>query len=313
MSSISNLIQYIEQRNHESNMAYLSLYNYLKNLCLSNGPISPELISDYLILCKKFEYWRENQTELEFETKDILKSYCAHYSTSIDFKEIFWPSTYQEIYIEKVEDHSPIIKSDLESNLTIKEFNLTKHDYGQILGILLKDNDELEVNSFFPICFLKEGKIYSYNLGSRLSYDSSLNLFLNSIHEIWISDHSFARFQLSTNGVFGNITRGYTFNKVKELKGGELNQHPSLFYALKKIERNFIEKNSDSFYIELIQILEKAVDLVKHKHTDSKIFAQRAYERGKLALEQIYPEDKLIRLLVNSLEVVVRSEVNNEL
>jgi hypothetical protein len=48
--------------------------------------------------------------------------------------------------------------------------------------------------------------------------------------------------------------------------------------------------------------------LMNHEHPEGGKFAEAALERGRLALEHIFPDDKLVRLLINNLEKTLALE-----
>ena len=54
--------------------------------------------------------------------------------------------------------------------------------------------------------------------------------------------------------------------------------------------------------MELTGLLEKASDLLAQKHPEAPRFAEAAMERGRLAFEQVFVDDRLLRLLLENLE-----------
>jgi len=92
------------------------------------------------------------------------------------------------------------------------------------------------------------------------------------------------------------------------MDGGNLHRYPVLFYPLKRLEQFFINRKSDPMYIELTGLLEKALELMNTGHPEAFKFANAAMERGRLALEHIFPDDKLVRLLINNLEKTLALE-----
>jgi hypothetical protein len=89
----------------------------------------------------------------------------------------------------------------------------------------------------------------------------------------------------------------YTFQKTGGFEGSELHRLPTLFYPLKRIEQFFINRTTDPMYIELTNLLEQASDLMARQHPERLRFAEAAMERGRLAFEQVFVDDRFLRLL----------------
>jgi hypothetical protein len=123
------------------------------------------------------------------------------------------------------------------------------------------------------------------------------------IQQLETGSHASARFHMGVEGLRGSFVRGYTFQKFGSIDGGGLNRYPLLFYPLKRLEQFFVDRKTDPMYLELTSTLEKALELLGHGVTpDTFRFAHAALERGRLALEHIFPDDKFARLLINNLE-----------
>jgi hypothetical protein len=61
-------------------------------------------------------------------------------------------------------------------------------------------------------------------------------------------------------------------------------------------------------YIELTNLLEQASDLMARQHPERLRFAEAAIERGRLAFEQVFVDDRLLRLLLENLERAILLE-----
>ena len=60
-----------------------------------------------------------------------------------------------------------------------------------------------------------------------------------------------------------------------------------------------------SFYQELVELIEQSSHAMESGHAEAHGMAQQALKRGKLALQNIFVNDKLLRLLVTNLEFQV--------
>jgi hypothetical protein len=75
-----------------------------------------------------------------------------------------------------------------------------------------------------------------------------------------------------------------------------------LFYPLKRLEQFFVDRKSDPVYIEMSASLDKATELLLNQHPDGRKYASIVLDRSRLAIEQIFPDDKTLRVQVQNLE-----------
>jgi hypothetical protein len=155
---------------------------------------------------------------------------------------------------------------------------------------------------------IREGELTPLHMDFTLFYTPELILHSNMIQNIELGPHTAARFRTLPDGIHGHIVRGYTFQRFATMDGGGLHKYPVLFYPLKRLEQFFVNRKTDPMYIELTNLLEKALDLMSQNHPEGLKFAEAALERGRLALEHIFPDDKLVRLLINNLEKTLALE-----
>jgi hypothetical protein len=75
-----------------------------------------------------------------------------------------------------------------------------------------------------------------------------------------------------------------------------------LFLQLKKVEKHFINPQTDPFYQEIVGRLEKAKRLMMNPTPENIVEADKALNRGRFALRVIFPNDRLLTLLITHLE-----------
>ncbi|NJL26067.1 MAG: hypothetical protein HC902_13475 [Calothrix sp. SM1_5_4] len=117
-------------------------------------------------------------------------------------------------------------------------------------------------------------------------------------------------FNVDMEGVHGLITRGHTFQKFETFIRAKLTETQDLFLSLKKLERHFINPQSDPYYQDLVSKLERANRLLSHPTTESLMEAERALNRGRSSLKTIFPNDRLLSLLVTHLEYGISERRN---
>jgi hypothetical protein len=161
---------------------------------------------------------------------------------------------------------------------------------------------QLKVTVFPPLAKLVNGELSPLHGELTTSYDHDLQLAPKAVQQLDVGAHTIARFQIGEQGCSGNLIRGYTFQRYAAMDGGRLHKYPMVFYAVKRLEQFFINRATDPMYIELTQLLEKASELLAQNHPEAEKYARASLERGQLALEQIFTDDKFVQLLINNLE-----------
>ena len=117
-------------------------------------------------------------------------------------------------------------------------------------------------------------------------------------------------FHVDYEGVHGLITRGYTFQKFETYIRAKLSETQDLFASLKKVERHFIDAQSDPYYQDMVSRLERANRMLGNPSLDALAEAERALNRGRLGLKNIFPNDRLLTLLVTHLEYGISQRRN---
>jgi hypothetical protein len=193
---------------------------------------------------------------------------------------------------------------------------------------ILRDRDEkilvcrltmdraLSVHAFDRHLCLRDGRLEPLTEDMVIHYTPELALDGLRTSQVEIAPYTMARFRNESlahstgpvPGIRGLAVRGFTFQKSAAFEGGDLHRHPMLFYPLKRIEQFFVNRATDPMYIELTGLLEKASDLLSQKHPESVRFAEAAMERGRLAFDQVFVDDRLLRLLLENLERALQLE-----
>jgi hypothetical protein len=143
---------------------------------------------------------------------------------------------------------------------------------------------------------------------SHLHYGSNMELMPHVRQTLQGSLATTISFHQDENGVHGMITRGHTFQKFETFMRARPNDNHDLFSSLKKLERNYINPQSDPYYQELVHNLERANRALQspQARTLNMQMAEKALQKGRLALRTAFPNDRLLQLLVTHLEYGIR-------
>lgn len=308
MVTVTDLAKHILLLQPQKEAARLALYHYLINHCDPDQELKTETINRFIQRTLIYDHWQKHRPLLQGEIEGILQSFSDSHMVQFSQAQILWPNDTQVVRIEKPHNMRLIVETDLEKWAPeSSKIQVLIERNERVVALHLKADHSFDVHVYPAVAFIRNGELKPLCHDQRLSYDRNLQFKAGALQHCPTDANTTARFRMTPEGCIGKTIKGYTFQKGEILDGGKLNRFPYLFYPVKRLEQLFINRKTDPMYIELIQTLEKAVDLVRTQHPEAAKFAKAAFDRGKLALDQIFPDDNLLRLLINTLEVVVRS------
>ncbi len=330
MTNVTGLAQHILTLEPAQNAARLCFYHYLKNMCDPQEPVSCDLLVSFYSRALAFSHWQVNKSQLFTETQACMVHYAESHPAEGDgllavLQDLWQPDQVQVVRLESQTNLVAIIERTLEaentaaqnaaayvpdsasapeqaSHVPLDQWRVLPEGDDRAIVIALTEHKGLEVTVYPPLAKIVTGELTPLCRDYTLRYGPDLLLTNGALQQLDVGSHTTARFRFSEDGCRGLLIRGYTFQKYAAMEGGSLHRHPILFYPLKRLEQYFIHRKTDPMYIELTGILEKAADLLNQGHPEGVKFGTQALERGKLALEQIFPDDKMVRLLINNLE-----------
>ncbi len=336
MTNVTGLAQHILTLEPAQNAARLCLYHFLKNMCDPQEPVTRSLLVSFYSRALAFAHWQVNKAQLFSETRYCL-THCAETHPTEDDKllselqHLWRPEDVQVVRIESQTNLVAIIERTLEAENTVAQnaaayvpdssaappigptgtldqWRVLPEGEDRAIVIALTEDKGLQVTVYPPLAKIIAGELSPLCRDYTLHYGSDLLLTNGALQQLDVGSHTTARFRFGDDGCRGLLIRGYTFQKYAAMEGGSLHRHPIVFYPLKRLEQYFIHRKTDPMYVELTGILEKAADLLNQGHPEGVKFGTQALERGKLALEQIFPDDKMARLLINNLEKTLALE-----
>jgi hypothetical protein len=168
--------------------------------------------------------------------------------------------------------------------------------------ILNTQTGQLDVRVYDNRFTIQKGALVPLRESYRLIYDSHLNLLEGQPFFLELGPFIRSRFQIR-GGLFDySATRGFLFQKFQAFNRAPLESIPRLFYPLKRIESLFLKKETNPFYVGLIQELERMVQQLRLREPLSSKETMDLLVRSKNALEYVFREDKLLTLLIKELE-----------
>ena len=310
MALVSDLAKHISTLQPHQDVARLCLYHYLINLCEPHEQVNSELLNRFFCRALIFDHWQTNKLHLFQETQSLLRHFQEENQFNLDLVQLYQSDTIQAVPSESIHTLNIVVNRYYERILTpYDRFKTFVENQERVVAILLRADKSLQVTTYSKNLAIKDGELIPLCHDFTLFYTPELQLRPNVIQQIEVGTHMVARFRYDPHDIQGFLIRGYTFQKHSAMNGGGLHRNPVLFYPLKRMEQLFINRKTDPMYIELTELLEKALELLNSGHPEALKFASTAYERGKLALENIFQGDKLVRLLISNLEKTIALEM----
>jgi hypothetical protein len=311
--SLSNHIQALIKPEFE-NQSQLALMNFLKFLCDADTIVDATLLHRFYYRALTFSFWQENLSQLLNDTKVALRLYCDQNGTDFDFGSLINESHLQVVAMPKPHNFTMLVSRFLESELTgLDQYRVFSERDGRAVGVIQTVDQTIRVIAFPAWGALIEGELTPLCSEFALSYTTDLNLLPDFAHQLEIAPHMHARFRIQTPGqapaqaaasetLNGIVTRGATFQPYLTFSNTSILREAHLFYPLKRLEQFFVDRKTDPVYVEMTASLDKATELLLSRHPEGRKYAAAVLDRSRLAIEQIFPDDKTLHVQVQNLE-----------
>jgi len=278
--------------------------------------VTSSLVQRFYRRALNFQYWQTHQETLGQVVEQDLLSFSNEMPLSFSVKDLRHAHSIQLLQLKFDKDVEAVLTAHFHDRLRNSE-RLKLIPLGDMkwMALRLSGAGMLDVETFGSWVMVDGQKLTPLEPTSRLSYSSHLELMPHMHHTIETAPMTSTRFQIVENGIQGHTIRGYSFQKYETLQGGSLSQHAELFFALKKIERLFVQPETDPFYQELVGLLEKSYNMLSTNHPEALKMAEAAVAKGQQALKTVFPHDKLLLLLVTNIEFLLgqKSRLSGEL
>lgn len=305
MNSVTQFAQYLLKLDPQKSSARSALYNYLKHIIDPQETFTPQVIEGFYARALNFEYWQNNSRMLAETVKQDLKGFLKQMAINEEpFANIRHPDSLQIINLKNFSDFEEIVRhQERTRRKSGDEVKFLKVSEAEILALLLSNIGTLEVKVFGPRAVVSGRQLIPLAPMTHLHYSSQMELMPHVRQILEGSLLTTISFYQDEQGLNGLITRGHSFQKFETF----LRAHPShnydFFCSLKKIERHFIDPQSDPHYQELIHVLERANRVLSQNHgPEARKSAEKILQKGEIALRAIFPNDRLLQLLVTHLQ-----------
>ncbi|HRK07069.1 MAG TPA: hypothetical protein PLZ57_04820 [Pseudobdellovibrionaceae bacterium] len=310
MASVTALASHLLKLEPEKDAARLAFYHFLKNLCDPGEALTSSVLERFLRRSLAHEHWVEQKLALFGETSACLQHFSHEHQEPLPLPPFASPFDLQVIRAESFRTLERVVETWVSQNTgPTDQVRMIPDREERLIVCRLSSDRRLTVNIFDRQCVIRDGGLEPLCDDHVIHYTSDLAVDPTRSSQIEIAPKTMARFRVDPSGVRGLAVRGYIFQRFLNFDGGDFHRHPALFYPLKRVEQFYVNRATDPMYVELTALLEKAVDLISQGHADGPRFAEAALDRGRLAYEQVFIEDRLLRLLLENLERAMKLEV----
>lgn len=306
MTTVSQFSQYLLKLDPQRNPARQTLYNFTKLILEPHDPFTPSVIQSFYARVLQFDHWQNNAQELSETVRADLVGFIkqqVNIGEPEEWLALRHPDTLQIVPIKLFQDLQDLAEAEFEPRQKSGDrIQCVKLSDSQIMVLIMSPAGSLEVKVYPNLALVWGSRLRMVSPVSHLQYTSQLELMPHVRHVLEGSLLTTHCFHVDHEGAHGLVTRGYTLQKFETFIRARLPDTQDLFHSLKRLERHFINPQSDPFYQEIVGRLERANRMLNHPTPDNMGEAERALNRGRMCLKNIFPNDRLLTLLITHLD-----------
>ncbi len=293
MRSVGELSSYILGSLKDEEAGRVALYHYLKNFCEFENFITPKLINSFLAEALQLPHWQEKRVDLQTDIHELLQRFFSQTGTPFSLDQVWDVSRMQLILLTQCENLYSTVKHYEQSLLKEGEgFRLLPDGELRIVVIKRFGQGEILVRTYNNLVRMEGHILIPLCPEQEIFYNSSLELMNDRVQKLRPAPHSKVQFVLKEGEVQAQFTSGFAFRQNQNLKLVSLAQEPRIFWPLKRLERYYVYRPSDPYYVELMSGLSRAIQMLQSREPEAMSFARTTFESGQIAFDQIFPDDK---------------------
>lgn len=256
-----------------------------------------ETLDSFYDRAMTFRHWREHKQELgQLVGQDLKDIPGAELDGALHSHQIQWLEIEQERdFLELIEAENTVLQKRSE------EIRCLKLDEERTLRIRRSYDGCTRAEVKGRIGFIEGTRIHLTRPLTSLHYTQGLELKEDVDHFIQLSPLRLARFRMKDELIHGQILQGVTFAKVESVNGHP-EDYPEVFFALKRLEKLFINPETDPFYIALTAQLEKAIHLTRIHHPDQQMITTEVLRKAESFARDVFADDNRLSKLISTLK-----------
>lgn len=310
---ISHLLKYIADLNPQNTPARLSFYNFLRHFQFHKDDLAPYVLNTFFSHALEYPHWETNKSSLGKEVQLLMESFVRFSKMDFDFTQVHFPQTMQLVEIQSFANLLEVTHTYARSQLLEDEkFRIIPDQGRKVILVVLKSDESVDISVFDKKFVIRDGRLQPLRTDLKLSYNASLELKEGMVHCLEVAPYLMAQFTMVHGCPQGNLLRGYVFQKYHELTGLVLEEQNKVLFPLKRLEQLFIDKQSDPFYLNLMDQMKAAPARLKSGDLASEKIARRTLEKAEIALKEIFMGDKTLSKLIKDLQQILQQSASKE-
>lgn len=314
VTQVHQVTQHIMKLSPERNLARLAFYHFLLSVPPAQGEFKKEVVESFYHHALCFDFWQNHIADLgKTIVADLESFYRWNRMESPDWlTQMGTPDHFQWITLEKSHDLQEVVRRHCVRPNKKDQLKIVPIENQNVLAITVLEEGGVQVLMFGPRLLIQNGELKPMGPLAKLIYTSRLEL-LPATH-FWVQGPHQVRFFFHSDQdrVTGVALRGHTFQKLESFSDLPISQNLDLFAATKSLERYFVNRETDPFYCEIVNMLEKANEIISQGKGASRPQLESALQKGQWALKMIFPQDRLLSLLVTHLSLGLKGSYANK-
>ena len=249
------------------------------------------------------------QSQTRFLKKDILselKDFYTHNLLDIEFNQLEKDLFSKPITIDDKQESMEILNNYYSDRYqAVRTFPF---EIRSALALIAKSSGEIESRIHSPLYGIQNGTLTPFIPISQLYYDSNMELQKFKFHRIAGDNRESYVFSIQKHHTELRKINMKNFSLIEKKVLNHLQEEPYVFLKLKKIENIYIKTKTDPFYQKLISTLQSGYQKLLTGHPEATPVAQKCIQEAQIALNNVYPEDRLLLLLTANIEYHLRKQ-----
>jgi len=303
MKTLSQLAHFISTTRSQKEIPAWALFGFLKALGNPSEAVTPQIINHFFLDSLHHPQWQAQCAFLEDSTFQLLEEFSKAAGMPPEaFSGLLELGRLQVITVEDPAEFYKLIRNYEQRTLREGEnVRVLPDGEERMVSLRLTAKQELCVRSYNRSFIINDGQLEPLSAEQQLHYSSDLDLMRDMVHWVRTGQQSTLRFRLESGGVKAWITSGAHYKITESFTAPSVMAESKIFFPVKRLERFYIHRSTDPFYLQTLENLEKAVELLRNESPEAAHFARAAFERGQSALENVFLDDKALYRLLREL------------
>ena len=298
MTTVGSVVDFFNSLDPKSNLPRVSFYNYLRYAHNPMTEFSLDLVKEFVLRSSIHSYWQNHMPQLCEALFADLKN--MQRPLNFDVRKILNLQDCQVLEIKSFDNYYDLLKKHEQKMFSgHSKLQFIQINEKDLMVIALFENEDIEIQVFLPRVYIQNGELTPLPAVTRLKYSSDLELIEDMDQMVAGEGSSTYLFTISSGVVHGYSLRLPSFS-TEDVIAGRLQKNIKLMSTIKQLERYFIDPHSDPFYQSICKEIEDAQTNLDNPMDRSR--AEQVLRRARLHYREIFPNDKLLLLLITNLE-----------